>query len=343
MLENMFSNTILRILFARKNNPPGFKNMTVFLDGHDSRIDYLKKDIQKKDFYSYKFKHSGLRTQIIYDINNLAIYVSDSKPCKSYNDGQMFLDMKMEKKLNENDCICFDGGYYYYIEKFIENCIKYGNEHINKNNFMYPIRKQANIDLTETEKIYNDTLGSFRSSIEHNFGIFGNTFLRFNNNERTTKVTNLRVYNLQIKMSLLLLSIEKFCKLYNISIQPHHMLWMNHNFDFPDPNKRNQHDIIESFDLERINYMTNKQNELISNYFSLHENNLVIPDNDIEIDDEDNHYEIEYIIKHRKYKRRTKFLVKWKGYDNSHNSWVWQEDFDDNDIIDKYLENLENL
>ena len=34
LLENMFSNTILRILKAKDINPAGFKNLTLFLDGH---------------------------------------------------------------------------------------------------------------------------------------------------------------------------------------------------------------------------------------------------------------------------------------------------------------------
>ncbi|KAI9484329.1 hypothetical protein BDB00DRAFT_751307, partial [Zychaea mexicana] len=59
-------------------------------------------------FYSYKFKNSGLRTQVIYDINEFAV--------------------NLENKLNENDCIAFDGGYYYYIEKFIENCDRKRND-----------------------------------------------------------------------------------------------------------------------------------------------------------------------------------------------------------------------
>ncbi|KAI8882850.1 hypothetical protein K501DRAFT_185693, partial [Backusella circina FSU 941] len=72
----------------------------------------------------------------------IAIYVSESKPCRNYNDGQMFLDMKLENKLNEHDFLAFDGGYYYYFEKFIENCDKKGNDKINTNNFMFPNRKK---------------------------------------------------------------------------------------------------------------------------------------------------------------------------------------------------------
>ncbi|KAG2214742.1 hypothetical protein INT45_013602 [Circinella minor] len=122
LLENMFSNTILRILKAKDINPVGFKNLTLFLDGYDSRIDYLKNNMKSRNLYSYNFKKSGIRTQVIYDINEFAIFVSESKSCKNYNNGKMFLDMKLENKLSDYECIAFDGGYYYYTEKFIENC-----------------------------------------------------------------------------------------------------------------------------------------------------------------------------------------------------------------------------
>jgi hypothetical protein len=56
LLEYMFSSTALRIINAKKINPIGFKNQTLYIHGHDSRIDYLKKDIKKRKFYSYKFK-----------------------------------------------------------------------------------------------------------------------------------------------------------------------------------------------------------------------------------------------------------------------------------------------
>lgn len=193
LLENMFSSTTLRIINAKEINPIGFKNITLFLDGHDSRIDYKEKDIKKRNFYSYKFKNSGLRTQVIYDVNEFAICVSDSKPCKNYNDGQMFLDMKLETILNENDCIAFDGGYYYYIEKFIENCDRKGNDKISIKNFIFPIRKNRNVDLNDSEILYNETFGSFRSKIESCFGYLGNKFKKFNNNESSTKVTDIKI------------------------------------------------------------------------------------------------------------------------------------------------------
>ncbi|KAI9488012.1 hypothetical protein BDB00DRAFT_773316 [Zychaea mexicana] len=155
-------------------------------------------------------------------INEFAVNVSNSKPCRNYNDGQMFLDMKLENKLNENDCIAFDGGYYYYIKKSIDNCDRKGNDKINLNNFM------------------------------------------FNNNESTIKVYRFKIYNVQIKLSLLLLNIQKFCQLYNIPNKPNHLLWVNENFDYPNPNRNNNiNSIIYEFDILRITDMTNQQDAFI--------------------------------------------------------------------------------
>ncbi|KAI9494666.1 hypothetical protein BDB00DRAFT_761503, partial [Zychaea mexicana] len=111
-----------------------------------------------------------------------------------------------------------------YSEKFIENCDRKGNDKINLNNFMFPIRKSKNIDLNDNELLYNETFGSFRSKIESCFGFLGNKFKRFNNNESTIKVTDLKIYKVQLKLSLLLLNIQKFCQLYNIPNKPNHLL-----------------------------------------------------------------------------------------------------------------------
>lgn len=53
-------------------------------------------------------------------------------------------------------------------------------------------------------------------------------------------------------------------------------------------------------------------------------------------------FEVEKIIKHRKFKKRMKFYVKWKDYDETYNEWVWQEDFNDIKIIDEYMAAIES-
>lgn len=120
--------------------------------------------------YFYKLKKSGVTTQIICDMNEIVLFVSKSMPCKDYNDGKMFLNMGLKKKLIEYDCIAFDGRYNYYVEEFLEKCEKYGNNMINEDNFLFPIRKKKDIRFTDEEILFNEIFGSFRSKIENVFG-----------------------------------------------------------------------------------------------------------------------------------------------------------------------------
>ena len=145
---------------------------------------------------------------------------------------------------------------------------------------------------------------------------------------------------------MLLLNIKKFCELYNIPAKPNHLLWINDNFDYPNPNKNNNiNNIIYEFDILRITDMTNQQDEFIRIYFNDNNcGNLTINNMDIEdsnYTDEDS-FEVERILKHRKFKKRIKYYVKWKGYDDTYNEWIWQEDFNDTVIIDDYTHSLEN-
>ncbi|KAI9243383.1 hypothetical protein EDC94DRAFT_531469 [Helicostylum pulchrum] len=251
--------------------------------------------------------------------------------------------MKLENKLNEYDCLAFDGGYYYYIDKFLENCDKKGNDKINNSNFMFPIRKKINEDLTEDEILYNETFGSFRSKIEGCFGHLENKFKRYNNNEGSCKITDIKLYNIQLKLSLLLLNIQRFCSLYSIPLKPNHLLWANDNFNYPNPKNNLIDNIIYKFDILKLTEMSNRQSEFINNYFDCNENQSIRL-NEIEMgienDDDDENFEVEKILDHRKFKKRMKFLIKWKNYDETYNEWIWQEDFNETFIIDEYLASI---
>jgi hypothetical protein len=48
------------------------------------------------------------------------------------------------------------------------------------------------------------------------------------------------------------------------------------------------------------------------------------------------HYEVEAIVGHRGPKHRREYLVRWVGYDESSNSWLSPNNFDDSDIIIEY-------
>ena len=149
-LLNMFSSLRIRILSALIKNPPNFKNITLLLDGHDSSLAYNKPNISLQKKQSYKLKSSGIRTQVISNINDMIIYVSYSDLCGTSNDGSMFLNMKLYNKIFKQDCVAVDGGYTMFIKQFKDLCNSKGLD-LDDNNFFYPIRKEVNIELNPQE------------------------------------------------------------------------------------------------------------------------------------------------------------------------------------------------
>lgn len=360
-LLNMFSNIKIRILSALIKNPKYFKHITLLLDGHDSTIEYTKPDISLQKRWSYKLKTSGLRTQVLVDINEMVILVSKSELCGESSDGSMFLNMKLYKYINKEDCIAFDGGYTLFVNQFIELCINKGID-LSDKNFFYPIRKESGVELNEQEKHFNKVFGKFRNIVENQFCELNNTYKRFSNNNSTIKTSDYKYINLQLKVAFLLKNIKRFSEKFNIITQPHHKLWENKNFEFPSDLKLV--DIVyinEMQQLEKIKEMEKLQKDImninINDNMILDEN--IIDDLDIEnnnntSDDDfpdikvkdinkiDEVYEIEKIIKHKIEDRNYKFLVKWKGYDDIDNSWISISAFNEKDMLREYI-NSKNI
>ena len=69
LLANMFSTHLLRSITAKLENDYDFLFTTMFLDGHDTRIEYSNlAQYDRFDYYwSFKFKNSGIRTQVLVD------------------------------------------------------------------------------------------------------------------------------------------------------------------------------------------------------------------------------------------------------------------------------------
>jgi len=375
-LLNMFSNLKIRILSALIKNPKNFKNITLLLDGHDSSISYDKPDISIQKRWSYKLKSSGIRTQVVSDINDMVIYVSYSDLCGKSNDGSMFLNMKLYNKILKQDCVAIDGGYTLFIKQFEDLCNNKGYD-LDDNNFFYPIRKEINEKLNEQEIYYNKVFGSFRSKIENQFQELFNKFKRFSNNNSTLKTDDIKYINLQIKVAFLLKNIEKFCDTFNIITQEHHKLWKTKDFDFPQEDRLI--DIVYNNEMKQINkfkILTEIQNDFLkininenmiideSINVSESNNNNIDEESDIDfpelkqstkkrkkrtnksnkniesmrnINKDDNIYEIENIIEHKIENNNYVFFVKWKGYNKDDNSWVKEKDFYEKQIIKDYL------
>ncbi|KAF9975351.1 hypothetical protein BGZ75_000560 [Mortierella antarctica] len=227
-LATMFSTITIRLLSAKSKNPPLFQHVTLHLDGHDTRATYGE---SSADMYSYKLKKSGLRTQVVMDCNGMALWVSKSASCKNFADGTMLLAMKMDKKMHTMDCIAVDGGYPQFLRRLVDE-----SDTLSLRNFAHPYRKKRNVELTEEESLYNSTFGSFRSQMESLFGDLGCTFEK-HNNRAPVLVDKKQTYNLQLKLSLLLLNMKKMVAMLKIPVEPIHTSWLRDGFEYPTTHK----------------------------------------------------------------------------------------------------------
>lgn len=210
-----FSSPLLRLLCAKKTNPGVIDNVTLILDGHHNRIIYQDIHLDKNELYSWKLKNNGLNTQFIIDINRICVYISDSLPCKQNTDDNMFLDINPDLFYYETDCIAFDGLYENSVHEYIEKYKTIGYN-ISLHNFCYPIKKDKNILLKDDEKDFNDMLGGFRSKIETYFAELGNIFNRFNGKMKV-RITDNKIYNIQLKLAIVLLNLKYFSELFPIN------------------------------------------------------------------------------------------------------------------------------
>lgn len=333
-LENMFSNVKIRILSAMIKNPQLFKQVTLHLDGHDTRgIEIGAK--HKADYYSYKLKKSGFRTQVCIDINNMILYISESEPYGKNNDGSMFVNMSIENKVDKMDCLALDGGYNLYINQIITNT------ELNNYNFIYPIRKEKNINLNSTEIEYNEQFGSFRSKIETVFSDISFNFKRLNN-KKPIRTTNKTTFNLQLRIASVLLNIKNFVNLGNIKHEEYHSYWLEEDFDYKFDNSDNEN-IIASLSFPSINERYNNSKtmqELQIQFLQLSassiDNTIVGSNNNDDSDDinmnipiyDENDYEVEKVIEHKGIIiEDSYYLVKWKDYSDTENTWIHYDKF----------------
>jgi hypothetical protein len=257
----MFSNIQIRVLNAKKCNPMRLKNVTLMLDGYDSKISYQDINFDKKRLYSYKFKSSGLRTQFITDINNFIIYISKSLPCSDYTDGQMLERIPFNRFYNTIDCILIDGGYPLYLENTIEiNDAKGMN--INIENFCFPFRKEKNVELTDYEQKFNKEVGGMRSRIESFFHDFTILFKKFNK-RISASMTESNIYHLQFSLSSVLFNIKNLIEKYDVYLHDHeyYTLWLNEGFDFFDYDYIDSQFVFPKMKLYKQDYINNKNNQ----------------------------------------------------------------------------------
>ena len=319
-LASMFSTIQIRVLLAQQN-PSMFKHITLLLDGHDTRVNQI--GIEAEKMYSYKFKKSGLRTQVCIDNNGMVLFMSRSAPCAENTDGVMLTKMKLEKHIHKLDCVGLDGGYTQHLNKMVES------SDLNLGNFCHPVRKAKGVNLTNDEAKFNKLFGSYRSRIESTFGELGSTFQRFNN-QAVIRTCDNESFNLQLKLGSLLLNVKKFTDLGKIQTQPHHLLWTQAEFDYCDDKAEI---VIESPSLK-------DQMQYANDISSCQRKLLDLDMGEDQPMEEDNVYEVDMILENRKKGRQTEYLVKWKGYPDT--TWETLDKFNDTECIDDYWEKVNN-
>lgn len=344
-LNYCFSSHVLRLLCAKKFNPLLVDNITLLLDGHHNRIVYQDVFLNKKELYSWKLKKNGLNTQFLIDVNKMCIYVSDSLPCKMNNDDNMFLNINLNSFYSETDCICFDGLYENTLNEFID---KYKNigYNISLQNFCFPIKKAKNVDMLEDEIKFNDILGGFRSKIESYFAELGSVFKRFSGQTKI-RITESKIYNIQLKLAVVLLNIKYFKELFNLEEVNHYNKWKIDSFDYSHSNNTELNTDVSlkiEYKIVEINNIKNLQLDFI--------NKLKIQDNNTELnininnkciesmDIEEDVFEVQYIIKHKMVLNSYEYYVKWRNYGKEKNSWVKDKDFFERNIISEYWSSI---
>ncbi|KAL9657134.1 hypothetical protein ABK040_002759 [Willaertia magna] len=235
-LKNMFSNKNLRIVCAKLQNPELFTHCTMMLDGHDTHIEYdgsNDKDIvtNRMKLYSSKHKNSALRTQVLIDINGYALQVSQSEKVKDNVDFNMFKRMHIKRILELQDCLVLDGGYKQGLSDYIIHLQEKGFD-LNENNFNTPIRKIYRVNMTDDESLYNQQFSRFRSTIETSFARHNKLFGYFGLKCRR-RITKIEKFNLEFKMSWLLLNINRFVQQFNVKSNNYYSEWLNDKFEFP--------------------------------------------------------------------------------------------------------------
>ncbi|KAG9062361.1 hypothetical protein KI688_005276 [Linnemannia hyalina] len=332
MLSEMFSTMKSRHLAAERNPEP-FKNVTLNLDGHDSRIIYANAD--KASLYSYKLKKSGFRVQVCTDMNNMVLFVSAPAPCRDYNDGTMLLRMGIQNKIHKLDCVALDGGYSLFIGKLLDSA-----DELQYENFCYPIRKMRGIALTEEEKAYNEIFGSFRSRIESYFGEMQSTFTKFSHTV-VNKVAEKETFGAQYKLACLLMNIKRFVALRSIPTEQHHTLWLQDGFDYPSKTEQET-----MYALPNIKVKLSHSRGLLTTrkaFFDMATPPHTPADDNMASGDDDREYEVDKVVSHRGEGSGREYHIIQKSGGLSIATWVPALEVSDNSKVAEYLKSIQSF
>lgn len=258
-LKTMFSNVKIRILNSRLYNNNALKTPTFVFNTY-SQIYETNRSNKKLDI--------GYVTQYLCDNSGFITYISDTKEyvnsgnnCKINYNELLFWDINLP--IDEKDVTTLDEDHIKFKQYFISNSKKKQKNNINDNNFISPFIKD---NLSTEDILYNTLFNNFYfkgnntiSQIEDFFQIFKN---------KNSLKTDIKIYNLQLKICTLLHNVYTFVDKYNIKSNNLHKAWIIDNFDFP---KNNILPIKPIIDFQQINpiKINNKMDEVQINFLDL--------------------------------------------------------------------------
>ena len=152
-----------RIIERREDTPEEISNLTALRDGVDIRVFQPSEDLGYFDhpnFYSFKFKKPGLRTQIITDMAGNFEWVSESTPALKHDFVHYLQQELLITREYERYSICADLG---YIGDTVLNIVT-------------PVKSPA---PNSQDERFNRSINRYRSTIERSFGLVKKRFKIF--------------------------------------------------------------------------------------------------------------------------------------------------------------------
>ncbi|KAG0310251.1 hypothetical protein BGZ99_000554 [Dissophora globulifera] len=190
------------------------------------------------------------------------------------------------------------------------------------------------LQATETAQ---EMFGSFRSTIESYFGDMQSTFSKFCHTT-VKRVSDKGIFALQYKLACLLLNIKRMVALRGIDSEPHHNLWTQDDFEYPDDSEQSSVQPTSPSLKTRINEAQSLA-LLQAAFLNLAD---VAPDSDLDMGDDNDHadaptaYEVQKIMGHRREGEAVEYHVLWKGFDASDALWVPLSSFNETRVIEDH-------
>lgn len=262
-LKTMFSNVKIRLLNSKLYNNNALKTPTFIFDTY-SKIYETNRSNRNIDV--------GYVTQYLCDNNNFIIYVSSTKEyinnknnCIINFNELHFWDVNLF--VDEKDVITMNEDHIKFKQYIISNIKKKQKNNINDNNFIGPI---VNDDLNTEEILYNTLFNNFHFKGNNTILQIEDLFQILKN--KNNLKTDIKIYNLQLKICILLYNIYNFVDKYNIKSNNIHKAWFLDDFEFP---KNNIIPVNTINNLEQINpiKINSKMEELQTKFLELNKNN----------------------------------------------------------------------